>query len=535
MRTVSAIGTAISRGDLRRAYELADWAIGRGMKGRVIYNARALALQASGRLDEAIIDFQHALEFAPNDPAIHNAIGTSLSAQGRWKLAIAAFDRSISLKSDDPTAHFRRGRALIGIDDNKSAETAYERAVELNPNHVDALANIASIAARSGQYDKARLFAERALALMPKDSTAHHALALVEIHEKKHAEAEQRLRFLVLHRELDPNTQGGMHSLLGDSVEAQKRYPEAFEIYTRGNDFLKQQNAHRFEDGRTIDTINHITGYFNATSDDRWKRTVTGKELADGPAEHVFLLGFMRSGTTLLEQVLASNPKVVALEEVGTLSKLGDKYLRSNQGLDALCDIDGDELEAARQIYWDRVREHAPDVSGKVLVDKQPFNTLRMPLIAKLFPKAKILFAIRDPRDVVFSCYRRPFSVNTTMFEFLDLVDGAKMYGSIMALADIYREKLSLNLFDHYYEDMVTDFETRVRAVCDFIGLEWADSMRDFNRAKSVASIDSPSASQVRRPLYGEGIGHWRKYAEQLQPMMPVLRPWVERYGYAVE
>jgi len=535
MRTVSAIGAAVARGDLPRAYELADWALGRGMRGRVIYNARALALQASGRIDEAIIDFRHALEFAPRDPVIHNAIGTSLNSQGRSQEALKAFDESIALKPDDPVVHFRRGRALVGMSDNKAADLAFERAVELNPNYVDALGNIASIAGRSGQYERAREFAERALAISPKDSTSHYALALVETHEKKHAEAEQRLRFLVLHRDLDPDTKAGMHSLLGDAVEAQNRYAEAFEIYTRGNESLKQQNAHRFASGRGSDTIGHIAEYFKTASAERWKRVPAGKAAKDSPSQHVFLLGFMRSGTTLLEQVLASHPKVVALEEIGTLSPLSDKYMRSNQGLEDLCDIDGDALEEARASYWERVRKHSPDIAGKVLVDKQPFNTLRLPLIAKLFPDAKILFAIRDPRDVVFSCYRRPFWVNTTMFEFLELEDAANMYSSIMAVSEIYREKLTLNLLDHYYEDMVSDFEPRVRAVCDFIGLEWADSMREFNKNKSVASIDSPSASQVRRPLYGEGIGHWRKYAEQLQPMMPILRPWVERFGYSVE
>jgi hypothetical protein len=243
----------------------------------------------------------------------------------------------------------------------------------------------------------------------------------------------------------------------------------------------------------------------------------------------------MRSGTTLLEQVLASNPHVVALEERGTLNPLGEQYMRSNHELDALATLEGEALDSARAGYWDRVRKFAPDLTGKILIDKQPLNTIRLPLIAKMFPKAKVLFAIRDPRDVVFSCYRRPFQVNTTMFEFLGLNDAATFYASIMALGKLYREKLTLNLMDHYYEDMVTDFEPRVRAVCDFIGLEWSDSMRDFNKHAPQININSPSAKQVRRPLYGEGIGQWRKYSEQLQPMLPILRPWVEEFGYSVE
>src|SRR5262249_46159290 len=149
------------------------------------------------------------------------------------------------------------------------------------------------------------------------------------------------------------------------------------------------------------------------------------------------------SGTTLLEQVLASGSNVVALEEKGTLNSLGDTYMTSSEGLDALAGICGEELETARQDYWTRVGKYAGELNGKVFVDKQPLNTVKLPLIAKLFPRAKVLFALRDPRDVVFSCYRRHFQINVAMFEFLGLEDAARFYASIMNLGEIYRDKLS--------------------------------------------------------------------------------------------
>jgi hypothetical protein len=243
----------------------------------------------------------------------------------------------------------------------------------------------------------------------------------------------------------------------------------------------------------------------------------------------------MRSGTTLLEQVLASNPDVVAFEEKALLGDTSNTYMTSNEDLDALANIHGDELEAARQSYWARAQKYGEDLKGRIFVDKQPLDTPKLPLIAKLFPKAKILFALRDPRDVVFSCFRRNFRVHVAGFEFLALEDTANFYASVMALADIYRQKLPLNILDHRYEDMVVDFETRVRAVCDFIGLEWSDSMREFNRNAPKVDLRSPSARQVQRPLYSEGVGQWRNYAEQLEPVMPILKPWVEKFGYPAE
>ncbi|HEY0222899.1 MAG TPA: sulfotransferase, partial [Pseudolabrys sp.] len=165
----------------------------------------------------------------------------------------------------------------------------------------------------------------------------------------------------------------------------------------------------------------------------------------------------------------------------------------------------------------------------------QPLNTVKLPLIAKLFPNAKIIFALRDPRDVVFSCFRRHFKVNATMFEFLNLTDSARFYAAIMALAEVLRDKLPLNLFEHRYEDMVVDFETRVRAVCDFVGVPWNDSMKDFNKYAPAVDLRSPSATQVRKPLYSEALAQWRRYEEQLAPIQPILRPWVEKFGYPVD
>lgn len=534
-RTVSAVGQAVSTGDLRRAYELANWAINQGMTGRILFNARALAYQASGRFDDALADFRSALELVPGDAATNAAIGTVLAAQDKLTEAIAAFDLAIAVNPNEPMVQYRRASALVRKDLYDSAEQGFLSAIALKPDFADALAEYASVVARREKYDIAHEFAERALALSPGHPLAHYAMALIERSKKQYSEVEQRLRFLVFHRSLDSQTRGGMCSLLGDALEAQGRHEEAFETYRRGNQFLQEENSARFKDGRGLDAIRNLTAYFKSAPAAKWKAAQPAGRPSGGPSQHVFLLGFMRSGTTLLETVLASNPEVVALEEKMALSPLSDTYMRSTEELDALCDIQGSALEAARAGYWDRVREHAPDIRGKVLVDKQPLNTTRLPLIAKLFPDAKVLFALRDPRDVVFSCYRRPLKINVMMYEFLGLEDAARMYAAIMNLGEIYREKLTLNLFEHHYEDMVADFEGRVRAVCEFIGIEWSESMRDFNKHVSQVNINSPSATQVRRPLYGEGIGHWRKYAQQLQPIMPILKPWVERYGYTAE
>ncbi len=174
-------------------------------------------------------------------------------------------------------------------------------------------------------------------------------------------------------------------------------------------------------------------------------------------------------------------------------------------------------------------------LDDRVFVDKHPFNTIKLPLILKLFPDAKILFAIRDPRDVVFSCFRRHFDVDFVKFAFLELESAAQLYDAVMGFGMLCREKLPLAFFEHRYESLIADFDGQTRAVCDFIGVEWSDKLRDF--AATAQSLDSrwASAGQVKRGFYTEGVGQWRRYREEIAPVIPLLEPWIARFGYDAE
>jgi tetratricopeptide (TPR) repeat protein len=529
---VASIGRAVEAGDLKNAFNLATMAMNRGISHRTIFNARGLAFQAAGQQEKALTEFRRALLLTPRDPTLLNAIAVTLFGLERYTEAIETLDRAIAIDPRHAYSHYRRGMALAMMGDHDAAEIAYRRVLEIDPVHAAAIGSLASIAARRADTEAAHALAGQALELVPNEPMALHALATIDIADKAFSRAEQRLRELLSLGTLNPMAKAAALGLLGDALDGQKRYAEAFAVYRIENAELRQRTAHKFSEGRGADAARHILSYFESAPAERWGPADEGGPVPDGLAGHVFLLGFMRSGTTLLEQVLASNPNVVALEEKATLTGLGQKYMTSNEGLDALSNLNGEQLQRDRRQYWDRVNEHNIALSGKIFLDKQPLNTIKLPVIAKLFPKAKILFALRDPRDVVFSCFRRHFRVNVTMFEFLDLEDAARFYASVMRLAELYREKLQLNLFEHRYEDMVEDFDGRVRAVCDFLGIGWTDTMRNFNKLAPAVDLRSPSATQVRRPLYGQAVAQWRNYEEQLAPMLPILQPWVEKFGY---
>ncbi|HKD22416.1 MAG TPA: sulfotransferase, partial [Rhizomicrobium sp.] len=182
--------------------------------------------------------------------------------------------------------------------------------------------------------------------------------------------------------------------------------------------------------------------------------------------------------------------------------------------------------------YWDALSRLGVDCENRILVDKQPFNTVRLPLIARLFPDAKIIFCLRDPRDVVLSCFRRRFTANAANAEFLSLDGAAQLYDRVMRLASVYGDRLPLAVHPIRNEDLVADFDAQMLALCDFAGIEWSGNFREFAERSAARHVATPSAPQILKGLGRDGIGHWRKYESDLAPVLPLLSGWAERFGY---
>jgi hypothetical protein len=234
----------------------------------------------------------------------------------------------------------------------------------------------------------------------------------------------------------------------------------------------------------------------------------------------------------LLEQVLAGHPDVAAMEERTCLMDSAAAFFGGDAGLDELAALSEVELEPWRQAYWKRVAETEPALTRPVFIDKMPLNAVFLPLVARLFPRAKILFALRDPRDVVLSCFRRRFAMNAGMYEFTSLETTAAYYGAVMRLTEIYRDKLAPDLIEVRHESLVADFDGEAARICDFLGLEFRDEMRAFAVRARGQNIDTPSGAQVARGLNPEGLDQWRRYAPQMQPVLAWLAPFVTQFGY---
>jgi len=530
--SAAEVHAAIEARDMDRAIALATTAHAQGSREPLVLNLVAYQLELEDRLYEALEVLNQALKVAPNDPFVINSIGVCYSKLGKPENALMAFDDALALNPDFPHAHNGRGLALQSLEDKDAARLAQLRAAELDPQFPEPLGALAALAAEDKQWAEARAYAERALALDPQQPAGALSMAAVELAAGDPAAAEARLTALIAAGRITRLHLANALNLRGDAREALDRAPEAMADYLGANAQIRPLQVAAL-DGKELglDTCERLLRYFEAADPADWRPIPQGDNVG-GEAGHVFLVGFARSGTTLLEQILASHAEIVALEEKPAVDPAILEFLMDDASIERLARLDEAGARHWRELYWRRVRQFGVEPAGKVFVDKLPLHTIYLPVIAKLFPQARILFARRDPRDVVISCFKHRFRGNPLTTEFTDLERTAKVYATTMRLAEIYQEKLALSVHIHQHEHLVADLDAATQAICDFIGLPWDANMRNFVETANRRQIRTPSAGQVRKGLNSDGVAAWRRYGDTIDAIKPILAPWAEKFGY---
>ena len=531
------LDSALKTQGLEAAGRLALQAVAQGVQHPGVLNLAASAHFEDGRFGDALQLLDRAQQLAPNDPKVLNSKSLCLKALGRREEALHAFDTALEMNPNLASAHFNRGLVLEELKYPAAAKSAYERAAALDPNSADALAAIAWLDAQAGDAASARAHAERALFQDPGNVQAQLASASADLQAGQLSAAAAALSTLAERQSAEESDRALALGLLADVYDAEGRTAKAFATYEASNEWLRKVHRPQFENGglSAIALVNRLIGCFENADRGPWQAASLEPALPNDARVHVFLVGFPRSGTTLLENVLAAHPDVVTLEERNCLDSASSTYLTSQEGIDKLSRICPDEAARERETYWAKVRKFGVEPAGRVFIDKMPLASVALPLIAKLFPNARILFARRDPRDVVLSCFRRRFGMNPAMYQLLTLEGAAAYYDAVMRLSDLYRQILPLPQHDTVYETLVDDFQATVGAACDFIGLEWTDDLVGFAANARSRTINTPSAAQVVRGLNREGQGVWRRYRDEMAPVMPVLQRWVERFGYPAD
>ena len=527
---------------------------------------RALGLIRAGRRDEAAAICRSRLEQMAEDVDALQLLGVISGMSGDYTNARRLLEQANELRprhpdildnlamacreSGDPTAAAMHSRAAITAAPLRTASwyglalaqrrlgewhdamESYRRITSLEPQHADAWANLAYLSESTNQLEEAADASRRALELDPGNTMAALAAAQVMIRREDFAAARNCLEALLARGDLSTNNETIARQRLGLALDRLDEPAAAFEQFTLFNRRLARRHDAAFQMG---------TGPLGLPAVRRFREFVTGlrpgewrpPEPEDGYPDPLFLMGFPRSGTTLSDRILDRHPALTTLEERDTLVDLQRDFALTADGPKRLLSMAGPTRQIYREAYRRRVADWIEPAPGLRVVDKLPLHTISLPLIGAVFPNARIVFVVRDPRDVCLSCFMQNFELNEAMAHFLDLELTAEYYCEVMTLGLTALERLPVTALTLRYETLVETPEPVCRELLEFLQVDWDPDVLSWHEAQTGRQIETPSYRQVAQPMYRTSIGRWRRYEDQLAPILDRLSPLVERLGYS--
>lgn len=261
-----------------------------------------------------------------------------------------------------------------------------------------------------------------------------------------------------------------------------------------------------------------------------WVESWSRIEVEQDPPAPIFIVGFPRSGTTLLDTLLMNIPSLHVLEEMPVMPQVDFEF----GGEDRLAQLTAEDAARFRRRYFEILGELAPPRdAGQTIVDKHPLRMARMPIVSRLFPNARVILVERHPCDAVLSCFMANFQPNRAMRSFTRLEEAARTYDAVFDAWTKAEALLPIRVHRIRYERMVEDLEGEMRPLLEFLGLPWDPKVLDNQKAAAErGQVRTASYAQVSEPIYTRSAGRWERYREHLEPVLPILAPWVERLGY---
>jgi len=512
-----------------------------------------------------------------------------MASRGNIALAAEALRRLVEIDASDFDSWRELGFCLQRLGDVRAAADAFSRSLELQPNQLQLLGKWAEAAVASGTGEEAlgklqttaaaqpdRVGTSLAIArlhdLLGRPDSAADELrgalklnpcsaavltALAQLDERRNeisafaedvrmleriapdAEMLPLLKAKLAYRQKDmpgalraaeatpPNLDPALRAqIIGDVRDRLGDSSGAWNAFTAMN---------REDSKAVVGSADQVLGYrkrlagLTGELTEEWvSRWLPHRDPEESP---VLLIGFPRSGTTLLDTFLMGNPRLRVSEE----NPMIPLAAKAAGPIERLPELDQAAIDEARRLYWAEAARHVPDRSSALLVDKFPFGLVGAAHMHRLFPDAPILFVQRHPCDVVISCYFTRFAPIDAAAAFLDVIDTAKLYDAMMRFWTRCTELLPLRVHSVQYERLIENPGEELRAVAEFLDLDWHEEMiRNTATAERRGFIKTPSYAQVSEPVYSHSVGRWRRYREQMGEAINILAPWVDRLDYAL-
>jgi Flp pilus assembly protein TadD len=465
----------------------------------------------------------------PGEAIIWAEYGNAASGLGQVDVADRAWQKALCLAGNDAELIGMIGHQYQGMRKPEKASACFARAAAADPRGINPRISLAVLLEKNHRLEEARTAVTECLAIDASDDQARYFSAVIDRREGKLESAETRLRDLIKSEPRHPFVRYACRYELAQILDRKDDYEGAMRLLAEAKQIVRgltdtdvllkgydqgAESARRFTRGLPKTILRTWAEYFPAR-----KREMS--------ARLAFLGGHPRSGTTLLEQVLDSHPEVAALDEsTAFLDILQPEFHKSKE-------LSSTRLNTLRRLYTQALlREAGPTAAGKLLLDKNPSPTARLPLWVRVFPELRVIIALRDPRDVMLSCYFQNIPLNAANVNFLSFERLAKHYTDLMDIWIAVREWEGFDWIETRYEDIVASLEKEGRRVTEFLGLAWHDDQARFYEKSRARQLYSPTYQDVTRPIYSRSVARWRAYEKYLAPILPALEAYCRIFGY---
>jgi Tfp pilus assembly protein PilF len=473
----------------------------------------------------------------PANPALLLDIGAAHGSRYDYEAAERCFEKAIRIAPNKDQAMVMAAIKCRAFERYEMARIYLERAVKEPGASPDTFVKLAEIYERFRLLEEACELVDRALRLAPANAMASLVRARLDRLSGRTGEAEQRLRPVLARSDQDSwSTRIRGWYEMGAVLDAQGRYDEAMAAFLEAKNMILP-NARQFIATQKLihSRVKSTTEKLNPEMVGRWRAQAADLQ---PPPRVALLCGHPRSGTTLLEQVLDSHPDFVSAEETTIFNREAfGLVVRAFPPVTPILDM----LEAAppavlwkaRHDYVDGMTKfmgHPPD--ARLLLDKNPSLTGLIPAFVRIFPEAKLLVALRDPRDVCLSCFMQPLPLGQGSSVFLTLEGTVQEYALIMGLWRAMAPCLAGSFLEVRYEDLVADLEGTARRALEYLGAAWDARVLRFDEHARSKLVRSPTYAAVTKPISKGAVGRWRNYQKHLEPWLDPLAPFVKAFGY---
>ena len=470
----------------------------------------ANALARLGRHEEAIARYRRTIALKPDFADAYINLAAPLLALGRWQEALECSDQAIRLRPSAVRAHCNRGDALLGLERHEESMASYTAALSIDANCAHALVKKASLAYFLGRFDEARAAAEKVHEIDPREVRNYLVLAETKDFSRDDPQIAAMEDFLKDAKALNVRDRMALHFALGAIYRKLGEHERSFRHFVEGNG-LKRRHAD-YNEKVVLGMLSRIREIFTP-------EFLASKSGRGNPStKPIFIVGMPRSGTTLIEQILAGHPRVHSLGEIKEFP-FSLFALRGTNYPNNVLAMSPEEMGKLGTAYLQKVAASVPATAER-FTDKMLTNLLYVGLIHLALPNARIIHARRNPIDNCVSCFTQVFLEGHNYTN--DLGELGRYYSAAEQLAAHWHRILPEDvMLDVQYEDVVADLETQARQIVAHCGLEWDDACLDFHKVERA--VTTASAAQVRQPIYRSSVGRWQVYGDQLKPLLEAL------------